>query len=86
MWANFTVHFTPEHGSRLNPTELGISRVVREALGRRRVGPVQGLKQIVRAWRQRANRTPRPIAWTFSRKKAREIFDYACLFKKRSKR
>lgn len=85
LWARFTLHFTPEHGSWLNPAELGISRVAREALGRRRVGSLLELKGIVRAWRRRANRKPRPIEWRFSRRKAREVFGYACLFKKRSK-
>ncbi len=84
LWARFTLHFTPEHGSWLNPAELGISRVVREALGRRRVGSLRELKRIVRAWRQQANRRPRAIEWRFTRNKARKSFGYEGLLKRRS--
>ena len=76
LWARFTVHYTPKHGSWLNQAELEISLFSRQCLGKRRIPDLQSLRVETRAWSRRVNRKHVKINWTFSRKKARNKFGY----------
>ena len=76
LWNRFRVHFTPKHGSWLNPAEIEISLVSRECLGRRRLGTLGRLRTETRAWNRDANRRRRTIEWRFTRRDARKTFGY----------
>ncbi|WP_236607786.1 hypothetical protein [Sandaracinus amylolyticus] len=56
LWRRFMVHFTPKHASWLNAAEMEVSLVVRECLGRRRIGDLATLRHEVSAWNRRADR------------------------------
>ena len=76
LWNRFHVHYTPKHGSWLNPAEIEISLVSRECLGRRRLPSLRRLRFETRAWNRDANRRRRTIHWSFTRRDARETFGY----------
>jgi hypothetical protein len=76
LWARFTVHYTPKHGSWLNPAELEASLWSRECLGHDRVPTFAELSGRTRAWNARANRDRRSINWRFTTADARRVFDY----------
>ena len=76
LWARFTPHYTPKHGSWLNPAEIEASLWVRECLGADRVETVEALRARTRAWNARANRAKRIITWRFTTSKARRVFGY----------
>ena len=76
LWARFTPHYTPKHGSWLNPAEIEASLWARECLGTDRVDSVAALRLRTRAWNTRANRAKRTITWRFTSSKARRIFGY----------
>jgi transposase len=76
LWARFTVHYTPKHGSWLNQAEIAISLFSRQCLGQRRIGDRTSLQKETRAWSRRMNRHRVPIQWGFTRKKARNTFGY----------
>ena len=76
LWARFTVHYTPTHGSWLNQAELEISMLSRQCLGSRRIGEIESLMREVRAWNRQVNRKRVRNNWKFSRKKARKKFRY----------
>ena len=79
------MHYTPKHASWLNPAEIEASLVSRECLGDRRIGHLHTLKSQVAAWRARADKTGRPIRWTFTVKDARRVFRYDGIVTRRSK-
>jgi hypothetical protein len=76
LWRRFTVHYTPTHGSWLNPAELEVSRWSRECLGRQRVASFAELSRRTSAWNASANRTRRSIDWRFTSADARRVFHY----------
>ncbi|MFZ0888454.1 MAG: IS630 family transposase [Candidatus Binataceae bacterium] len=76
LWARFTVHHTPKHGSWLNPAELEASLWSRECLGRDRISTFAELSRRTRAWNARANRSRRSIQWRFTTTDARRVFGY----------
>jgi transposase len=76
LWSRFRVHFTPKHGSWLNPAEIEISLVSRECLGNRRLGTLARLSSETRTWNRDANRRRRTIDWRFTRRDARKTFGY----------
>ena len=76
LWDQFTPHYTPKHGSWLKQAEIAISLFSRQCLGRRRIGDRASLHRETRAWSRHMNRHPIPIRWSFTRKKARNTFDY----------
>lgn len=80
LWARFTPHYTPKHGSWLNPAEIEASLWARECLGRDRIDTFEALRDRTRAWNMGADRAKRTITWRFTTAKARRIFRY----KKRS--
>jgi len=57
LWSRFTVHYTPKHGSWLNPAELEASLWSRQCLGRQRVATFTELRRRTNAWNRWANRT-----------------------------
>ena len=59
LWRRLTVHYTPTHGSWLNPAELDLSLRARQAFGRDRVPTSGAMAARVRAWNRRANRSRR---------------------------
>lgn len=85
LWRRFTVHFTPKHGSWLNAAEMEVSLVVRECLGRRRIGSLPFLRNEVAAWNRTADRRRRPINWRFRVADARRVFRYRGLATPRSR-
>jgi len=76
LWRRFTVHYTPKHGSWLNPAELEASLWSRECLGRNRVATLSELIQRTRSWNARANHSRRSINWRFTTADARRVFAY----------
>ena len=80
LWARFTPHYTPKHGSWLNPAEIEASLWSRECHGRDRVDTFEALRDRTRAWTARTDRARRTIIWRFTTAKARRVFRY----KKRS--
>jgi transposase len=55
LWARFTPHYTPKHGSWLNPAEIEASLWSRECHGRDRVETLEALRDRTRAWTARAD-------------------------------
>ena len=76
LWNRFTPHYTPKHGSWLNPAEIEASLWSRECLGRDRIPTFGELSRRTRAWNARANRLRRTITWRFTTRKARQLFRY----------
>ncbi len=76
LWARFTVHYTPKHGSWLNPAELEASLWSRQCLGRDRISSLAELSRRTRAWNSRVNRSRRGIDWRFTTADARRVFGY----------
>ena len=77
LWNRFNVHYTPKHGSWLNPAEIEISLFSRECLGRERISKFLDMKERIQAWTRRANRRKRTIDWKFTKRKARAKFKYS---------
>lgn len=76
IWSRFDVHYTPKHGSWLNQAEIAINIYARQCLGKTRIPDIDTLRKKTNAWNHVANRNNVKIQWTFSRKKAREKFNY----------
>ena len=76
LWVRFTPHYTPKHGSWLNPAEIEASLWSRECHGRDRVDTFEALRDRTRAWTARADRARRKINWRFTTAKARRVFRY----------
>jgi transposase len=76
IWDRFTVHYTPTHGSWLNPAEIEISLFSRQCLGTRRIPDLKRLRRESRTWNRRMNRDRIQIKWKFDRKTARRKFGY----------
>lgn len=76
LWTRFTPHFTPKHGSWLNPAEIEASLWSRECHGRDRIESFDVLRDRTRAWTARADRARRRIVWRFTTAKARRVFRY----------
>jgi len=85
VWARFTIHYTPKHGSWLNQAEIAISLLSRQCLGNRRIPDIATLRREVRFWTRKSNRNNVTIKWTFDRKAARKTFGYKRKRIKRSK-
>jgi hypothetical protein len=76
VWDRFTIHYTPKHGSWLNPAEIEIGLFGRQCLGTRRIPDPKTLRQQSKAWNRRMNRDRMKINWHFDRKTARRKFGY----------
>ena len=76
LWKRFTVHYTPTHGSWLNPAELEASLWSRQCLARQRIATLSELRRRTSAWNRWANRTKLKIDWRFSTADARRVFRY----------
>jgi transposase len=76
LWSRFTVHYTPKHGSWLNPAEIEASLISRECLAGRRIPLVEELCADVEAWNRDANLRRRKIKWRFKTADARRTFQY----------
>jgi hypothetical protein len=76
LWKRFTVHYTPTHGSWLNPAELEASLWSRQCLGRQPIATLGELRRRTTAWNRWANRTELKIDWRFSTADARRVFRY----------
>ena len=85
VWDRFTVHYTPTHGSWLNPAEIEIGIFSRQCLGKRRIPDLKTLRREATAWNRRLNRDRLKIDWKFNRKTARRKFGYKRNYFKRSK-
>ena len=76
LWRRFKVHYTPKHGSWLNPAELEASLWSRQCLGRQRVASLAELRERTSAWNRWVNRIKLKIDWRFSIADARRVFHY----------
>jgi transposase len=76
LWKRFSPHYTPKHGSWLNPAEIEASLWSRECHGRDRVDTFEALRDRTRAWTARADHARRTIIWRFTTAKARRVFRY----------
>mgnify|MGYP000541787749 CR=1 FL=1 len=76
IWSKFEVHYTPKHASWLNQAEIAIGMYSGQCLGDGRVQNLEKLKSKTKSWNQAINKKATVIKWEFSRKKAREKFDY----------
>ena len=76
VWACFTPHYTPKHGSWLNQAEIEIGLFSRQCLGKRRIPDLATLRREAAAWTRRVNRERVKIDWRFDRKTARCKFGY----------
>lgn len=76
IWRRFHVHYTPKHGSWLNPAETEASLWSRECLGRSRIGSLPDLRSRTSRWNADANRRKRKIIWSFETADARRVFAY----------
>ena len=76
IWNRFEVYYTPVHGSWLNQAEIAINMYSRQSLGKTRIPDIGLLKKKTKAWVNYINRCNVKINWKFTRKKAREKFDY----------
>jgi hypothetical protein len=85
IWDQFTVHYTPTHGSWLNQAEIEIGMFARQCLGKRRIPDLKTLRREVRAWNRQMNRNRVKINWKFDRKAAHLKFGYKQNSFKRSK-
>src|SRR5215469_16477122 len=86
LWRRFTVHYTPKHGSWLNPAELEASLWSRQCLGRQRVASLAELRERTSAWNRWVNRVKLKIDWRFSTADARRVFHYQRIATHESKR
>ena len=68
LWARFTVHYTPKHGSWLNPAELEASLWSRECLGHNRVASFAELRRRTRVWNA-APMQPAPYRLAFHQRR-----------------
>ena len=76
LWRRFTMHYTPKHGSWLNPAEIEVSLWSRQCLGHDRISTFEELRRRTRAWNASANRRRQMIDWKFTKAKARRVFKY----------
>ena len=76
IWKRLTVHHTPKHASWLNQAEIGIGIYAKQCLGKERVATIEQLTERSEAWNLEANKKCIKINWTFTRKKARQKFNY----------
>ncbi len=76
IWNRFEVHNTPKHGSWLNQAEIAINIYSRQCLGKSRIPDIDRLRKVTQAWNRVANQNKATINWKFSRKDAREKFQY----------
>jgi len=77
LWGRFTVHYTPKHGSWLNPAEVAISLWSRQCQGNDRIGTLRELKRRTTHWNRSANRARTTIQWRFRTRDARRKFGYS---------
>lgn len=66
-------HYTPPHGSWLNMAEIEIGVMTQQCL-KQRISDEWSLAQELIAWETTRNSEKRPIRWTFTVDKAREVF------------
>ena len=76
IWNRFEVHYTPKHGSWLNQAELAINIYARQCLGKSRIPTIELLRKKTQFWNKVVNKRRVCIKWKFTRKKAREKFNY----------
>lgn len=65
------MHFTPKHGSWLNPIELEFAALLCQTLAKR-VGSLDELSRAIKAWQDQRNEAKARVRWTFDTKMARE--------------
>lgn len=76
LWRRFEVHYTPKHGSWLNQGEIAINMYSRQCLGKTRIPDIKTLRKKTNAWNKVVNERNVKIKWGFTRKDAREKFNY----------
>ncbi len=72
LWARFTPHYTPKHGSWLDQAEIVISVYARCALGNRRIPDIETLRRITTHFFANRRRQRWMIDWRFTAKDAAE--------------
>jgi len=64
------IHFTPKHGSWLNPAEIEFSVLSEQCLDRR-IGDIETFRREVKAWQDARNDSGRGCDWQFTTEDAR---------------
>lgn len=64
------IHFTPKHGSWLDMAEIQLSTLARQCLDQR-IGSIDELRRLLKAWNDRHDAKPHPINWRFTTTDAR---------------
>ncbi len=72
LWARFTPHYTPKHGSWLNQAELVIHFYVRACLNGRRIASREELRKETDAFFRYLNTRSWKIDWKWTRKRSRQ--------------
>jgi hypothetical protein len=68
-------HYTPKHASWLNMAEIEIGILDRQCI-KGRIPTEKALKKKTRLWSKERNKQKKTIEWSFTVKKAREVFQY----------
>jgi transposase len=64
------IHFTPKHGSWLNPAEIEFSVLSAQCLDRR-IGDIETFRREVKAWQETRNASKNGCDWQFTTENAR---------------
>ena len=75
LWARFTPHYTPKHGSWLTMAEIELSIMGRPCV-HRRIPTESTLGSAAASWEQRRHSRHATIKWRFTKTDARRIFKY----------
>lgn len=70
LWARFTVHYTPKHGSWLNQAEIAICVMSRAVLNRARLSSTVALRERLLKFFQKLRQKRWRIEWGFTTQKA----------------
>jgi len=76
IWNKFDIYYTPTHASWLNQAEIAIGMYSRQCLGKTRIDNIKELSKKTKAWNRIINDKSLPIKWRFTKKDARDKFDY----------
>lgn len=78
LWARFTPHYTPVHGSWLNQAEIAIGVMARCCIGNQRIVTPETLEKKVSTFWQQRTKEQWKIDWKFTTKKANEWIKTFC--------
>jgi len=65
------IHYTPNHGSRLNVAEVELAAMAAQRLGQRHIPDLATMNSELAAWHARRNRSQKGVDWQFTTADAR---------------